>query len=179
MYVGTYKALGALNMSSSSELYEFDVWDLTVDSAGVPRAFSCYKKTPFGLKSGASGFDGSAEGKSFQISNIRTKFFIPGVYGEVSHSVESIALKAGAPVVCNSLVPKILKKQVLPHEDQIHYTRAISGVGTVQKIMVGSPIGIPTTDASSPVCGVVASAITEGENPSRLTDWCAHIACML
>jgi hypothetical protein len=93
-------------------------------------------------ESGASGSDGSPEGKQRAVHNIRTRFKQPGVYGEVSHKVKDIALAAGAPVVCVDYVSDILGKNITPVGDN-QYERSLSGVGRVVKVMVGKPRGVP------------------------------------
>lgn len=150
MFVLTYSKIGLI-LSSPAQLYKYPVWDICFQGAN-PVSFNLYKKTPFGLKFGLAGSDGSSEGKKSIVNNIRTKFKIPGIYGEISHKVEDIALGAGAPVVCAYYVPEILGKPISETEDQIHYKRNLPQVGSVKKIMVGNPIGIPTTDSKHPSC---------------------------
>ena len=180
MYVKTYRSIGLIVSSAHGLLSEFPLWELCLDQDGIPHAFGLSKTTPFGLKSGLSGHDGTPEGKSMALLALRTKFKRPGHYGEVSHKVLEIALAAGAPVVCATYVPKILGKDVEPQENGVSYKRNISGVGPIVKVMIGHPRGIPTTDWSNQQCpvdgGVQASVFGEED---EFGDLAAHHACMV
>lgn len=175
----TYATLG-IPAKSPNDLMEFDLWTLNMGPEGEPIAFTLIKTTPYGLKMGLSGFDGSPLGKSTNVANIRKKFSKPGVYGEVSHNVEGIATKAGAPAVCSSYVSGILKKDIAPAPDGIHYVRNITGVGLTRKVMVGFPKGIPVTDYNNPSCPTVASktASLPEEGCSEFFEKCAHLSCL-
>jgi hypothetical protein len=159
MYVKTYRSIGLTAKSAEEVLGEFAVWEICHDDDGLPVAFTVFKKTSFGLKSGLSGSDGSPAGKANVLNALRTKFKRPGYYGEVSHKVEAIALAAGAPVVCNFYAPKVLGKPVEPEEDGLHYSRMLANVGRVTKILVGKPKGIPTTSYENPSCPVEGSKL--------------------
>ncbi len=180
MFVKTYSSIG-LNMSNPRELHDADVWELCMGGGdNEPVAFTIYKSTAYGLKSILFGSDGSAEGKSLSVKNLRAKFHVSGYYGEVSHKVEAIALAAGAPAVCSAYVPAILGKHIQPEPDGLHYTRSITGVGNVTKIMLGNPRGIPTTDPKNPSCpvaGRVAKYIVYEESGGM--DKLAHFACLV
>ena len=152
MYEKTYRTIG-MHISSPTGLLKYDRWDIGM-SEGVPVNFALFEKEPFGWKSGLSGSDGSPAGKSQAIQVLRTKFKIPGIYGEVSHKVKDIVLAAGAPIVCANLVGEVLGKHVQPLEDGISYSRTLTGFGLVTKVMVGHPRGIPTTSGSNPSCPV-------------------------
>lgn len=117
-------------------LSKYSVWDLDLGSDGEPIAFTLFKKTPFGLKSGLSGYDGSSEGKRAALHNLRTKYKKPGYYGEVSHKVKSIVTSSGAPVVCATFADKVLGKDIKPVGDGIHYQRSLGSQGTVTKVLV-------------------------------------------
>jgi hypothetical protein len=178
MVVTTYQKIG-VPVNQPRDLMEFDRWYLYLNTKDQPVAFTLTKTTTFGIKAGLAGSNGSSEGKRIAIANLRSNFFKSGHYGEVSHAVEGIATAAGAPVVCNAYAPKILGKPVEPHEDGIHYTRNISGVGTVQKVLVGKPKGIPTTDYNNPSCpveGKQAALQIQGvkQATSPFEDRCAH-----
>ena len=176
----TYSSIG-VPAKNPRELMEFDLWVLNLGPEGTPIAFTLFKTTPYGLKAGLSGFDGSSLGKSTNVNNIRKKFTKQGVYGEVSHAVEGIATKAGAPAVCTAYVEGILKKKIEPLEDGIHYVRNITGVGPTKKVMVGYPKGIPVTDYFSPSCATVASKLASlpKEGCSEFFDRCAHLSCVI
>ena len=152
MYVQTYSKIG-LHIPNPQGLLKYGIWELNFDG-GVPVAFTLYKKTPFGLKSGLSGHDGSQAGKRAAVHNLRTKFREGGIFGEVSHKVKSIALAAGAPVVCAAFADDVTGKRIELTDDPLTYARTLKGVGKVQKTMVGRPKGVPTTDAGNPVCPV-------------------------
>lgn len=176
MFVLTYRTMGLI-LSNPSELFEYDIWKVCFHGE-EPVSFSCFKSTPFGKKSGLSGHNGSAEGKSQAVKDLREKYLKPGYYGEVSHKVEQIALAAGAPVVCASYVPSVLKKQVDPQPDGVHYARSLPGVGRVVKALVGNPKGIPTTSSTNPSCPAAVkqgSSIIEDEDDLLME----HFAAML
>lgn len=152
MYVQTYSRIG-LHIPNPQGLLKYEIWELNIVQ-GRPVAFTLYKKTPFGLKSGLSGHDGTSEGKRAAVHNLRTKFREGGIFGEVSHKVKAIALAAGAPVVCAAFADDVTGKQIELTDDPITYSRTLKGVGKVEKTMVGRPKGVPTTDAGNPMCPV-------------------------
>lgn len=160
----TYKSVGIPVSNPNTMLQKYPVWWLYM-SGGQPVAFAVFKSTPYGLKGGLSGHDGSSEGRSAAVKAIRTKFKMDGVYGEVSHKVKDIALAAGAPRVPVEHVPEILGKPVEPTGDGYSYTRNISGVGRVEKVMIGKPRGIKT-----------GSDITSESDD--MIDFHAHVACV-
>lgn len=141
MYKTSYAKIG-LHVSSASGLIEYDSWELFVNDEGKTIAFNLYKSTPFGLKTGLVGSDGSSEAKGLIKSHIKSRFNRTGVYGEVSHAVERLA--EGSPVVCAVNVPTVLNKTVVPMDDGVHYQRSLQGIGMVTKKMVGSPRGVPS-----------------------------------
>ena len=179
MYVNTYQGIGLTARSADEILDEFAVWEICYDDDGLPVAFSVFKPTQFGMKSGLSGSDGSSAGKANVLNALRTKFKKPGYYGEVSHKVEAIALAAGVPVVCNVYVEKVLGKPVEPEPDGLHYSRVIANVGRHTKLLVGHPKGIPTTKYESPSCPVGGTRLafdveyTEDDGMDKL----AHLYC--
>lgn len=179
MYVHTYTSIG-MGASNPNELMEYDVWKIGFHQ-GTPVVFNLYKSTKYGLKSGLSGFDGSPAGKTLAVANQRSRFHQYGVYGEVSHKAKGIALAAGSPVVCPAYVGEVLSKTIKPADDGISYTRNITGIGTVEKVMVGQPKGIPTTDPKNPQCPPRAPRNASGRTASEQEDWedlMAHYACM-
>lgn len=181
MFVGTYRSIGLILSAPNEMLSEFPVWELCFGTDGEPVAFSVYKPTPFGLKSGLSGSDGSPEGKRFSVQNIREKMHRPGYYGEASHKVAEIAIASGAPAICSIYASKILGKPVIMEEDGLHYSRNISGVGKVTKILLGRPVGMPTTDPKNPSCPTpvesFSSRFAAEDNDSF--DKLAHASCLL
>ena len=140
MYGSSYAKIG-LHVSGPNGLMEYDRWELFLDD-GKPIAFNLYKTTPYGLKTGLLGSDGSSEAKSIIKGHIKSRYSRGGVYGEVSHAVERLA--QGAPVVCAVNVPMVLGKTIVPEADGVHYQRSLKGVGMVTKKMIGSPKGIPS-----------------------------------
>jgi len=177
MYAKTYARIG-LHIASPQGLLKYDVWEVCFDSSGNPVQFTCFKKTPYGLKSGLSGHDGSVEGKRYAVDGLRTKFKKPGYFGEVSHKVLEIVLAAGAPVVCAVYAQDVLKKNINP-VDSLLYQRSLPGVGNVTKMMVGKPKGVPTTNVKSPSCpipnGVETRMATEEED---FCDEDSHLSCL-
>jgi hypothetical protein len=180
MYAGTYKAIG-LHLKGPDSLKRYAVWEVSIGKEGKPQAFLVYKKTAYGLKAGLGGHDGSSAGKKATVDAMRSLYKKAGYYTEVSHKVEIIVLAAGAPVVCAAHVGKILGGPVAPSKDGLHYTRALGSLGNVEKIMVGRPKGVPTTDHRKPTCpigGKVAVAIGVEEEPDEMC-LAEHAGCML
>lgn len=161
----TYRSIGIPVSNPNTMLQKYPVWWLYFHNE-VPVAFAVFKSTPYGLKAGLSGHDGSSEGKAAAVRTIRTKFKMEGVYGEVSHKVKDIALAAGAPKVPVEFVPEILGKPVEPSGDGFSYTRNISGVGRVEKILIGKPRGVKTATTTATV------------EEDEVADFHAHIACL-
>ena len=179
MYQKTYREIG-MHLSSPSEMMHYDHWNLCIGSEGHPVSFGLYESTNFGKKATLSGHDGSAEGKSQAVMNLRTQFKRAGVYGEVSHKVRAIVLAAGSPVVCGAYVEGILRKPVQVLPDGINYTRNLKGVGQVTKTMVGIPKGIPTTDSHNPSCPVegVTASLEEDDLEADRAGLDAHYSCL-
>ena len=178
MFVLTYQKIG-LTIKSPDGLMKYSTWELCIGRDGNPMAFTTMKNTSSGLKLGLAGSDGSSEGKSTLVKSLRTIFHRSGMYGEVSHAVEGIALKAGSPVVCASYAPAVLGKKVAPLDDGVHYKRALKGVGVVTKILVGRPNGVPTTTISNPQCmlsGRQAAPVNIVADDHFDID--SHISCM-
>lgn len=175
MYRKSYSTIG-MSIPNAAGLLKYDTWDLDM-VGGQPVAFTLFKRTSYGLKAGAVGSDGTPEGKAATIHNLRTKYRQPGVYGEVSHKVQEIALAAGAPVVCAALAPVILGKPVEQVSD-LEYRRNLEGVGNVKKMLVGRPRGVPTTDADHPSCPHVAFEPPRVASADDHSDLDAHYACV-
>lgn len=153
MYESSYRAIGMGIPNANALLQEYDDW--WVHFAGAtPNAFRIGKTTRWGVKAGASGTDGSPEGKGAARSMVGEMFNLNGNYGEVSHAIEHFAKAANTPVVCANHAEKVLAKVIDPQADGIHYARVISGVGRAVKVMVGNPKGIPTTTWNNPVCSL-------------------------
>lgn len=178
MYQDTYRAIG-MHATTPSKLLEYDVWELSFGDDGSPNAFSMFETTSFGLKSTLMGHDGTPSGKAQALNQLRSKFLRRGVYGEASHKVKDIALAAGAPVVCAAHVGRILGKKIEPEADGVAYTRTLSGVGVVKKVLVGSPRGVPVTDAAHPSCPTWSPDITASFDEAPDTDVSAHYACLI
>ena len=153
MYAGSYGAKGLI-IPNASAFDEFDLWEVYLDSAGDARSFVLSKRTPFGIKRGLSGTDGSQDAKTMYKQKSAEDLFVPGVYAEVSHKVEDIARKARAPVVCALDAGAILNKAIEIQPDGIHYARKITGLAEpVVKVMVGNPKGVVNqTNFDSPSC---------------------------
>jgi len=186
MYKTSYAKIG-LHVSSASGLMEYDSWELFMDDEGKPIAFNLYKSTPFGLKTGLLGSDGSSEAKSIIKSHIKSRYSRSGVYGEVSHAVEK--LSEGAPVVCAINVPTVLNKTIVPMDDGVHYQRSLQGLGMVTKKMIGSPRGVPSGSAGMcPVPETPGQPLTPEQAGGRTADqshlsveleMAEHAACQL
>ena len=176
MYVRSYSHMG-LYMSSPMDLTKYDVWDVNIGSEGAPVAFTLFKESSYGLKSSLSGYDGSSEGKAIAVNNIREKFRKPGIFGEVSSKVKAISISSGAPVVCAAYVSQILGVPVIPEDDGLHYKRG-GGFGTITKIMVGYPRGVPVTDFNQPECPLTYNRIASGYGLSDM-DPLEHLDSLL
>lgn len=178
MYLKAYEKIGLIVTRPEDFLSEYDVWEVSVDDTGTPRAFCLYKSTAFGLKVGLSGSDGSPEGRALARESFSTKYLREGVYGEVSHRPAELARAAGVPVVCANVAANVLNK-TLDVVDDVHYVRTLMNVGPVKKMLVGRPVGVPTTDIQQPSCPAVRT------NPSPVTttdddaDIDAHYACLI
>lgn len=138
MYSKSYGDIG-MHLLGPEELFDYEVWEIWFEDRS-PIAFNLYRVTPFGLKSGLSGTDGSALGKTALKNHIKTRFDKPGNYAEVSGAVER--LSAGAPVVCATEVDKVLRKQVISSSDGVHYQRPIGALGLKTKKLIGRPQGV-------------------------------------
>jgi len=178
MYAKTYAKLGLSKGSKQEMVSDYNYWEIARGSSGEPVAFIVSKNTGLGTKLGLAGSDGSGEGKTALKQYLGTAFKLPGHYAEVSHAVEQVVMKHNPPVICASTVPQVIKKPVDPSNDGIHYTRNLSGVGQVEKVMVGNPRGIETTDPRNPVCPIEGEPVrfAEGEDPCDLD---SHLACQI
>jgi hypothetical protein len=179
MYEATYRQIGLSKANPAEMVSDYDIWQVFMND-GAPIAFSLSKRTPFGVKTGLLGSDGTPEGKSAVKDYLRSNFKTSGNYGEVSHGVEKIVLSANPPVVCAVYADDVLKKPVSPEPDGLRYTRSLSGVGNVTKILVGKPKGVPTTSLSNPSCPTgtppEVRLATEGDD---VCDLDAHLACQV
>lgn len=177
----TYASIGVKVSSPNEILSKYDVWDLNIQE-GRPIAFSLSHRTKFGFKVGLLGSDGSLEGKTVAVRNLRNNYNRDGYYTEVSHKVKDIVLASGAPVVCATYVSEVLGKPIEP-VDEISYRRNISGVGFVTKVMVGSPRGIPTTSAQDPTCPIRPRVARQPNlHPADIEDVVdlhAHFTCLM
>jgi len=183
MYRASYQKIG-MHVTSPMGLLEYDKWEVIFNEEG-PIAFNLYKTTPLGLKTGLLGSDGSTAGKSAIKEHIRSRYKRPGVYGEVSHSVEK--LSEGAPVVCAVHVPNVLGKAILPQEDGVHYARKLEGIGLVVKKLVGNPKGIPSgAEGRCPIPDNPGQPLSPEDAPknasaklSQEIELAEHAACQL
>lgn len=175
MYQKSYAAIG-MSISAPSGLLKYDEWHLAMQGE-EPVAFHLFKRTAFGLKTGSIGSNGSSEGKAAVASELRTSFHKAGFYGEVSHKVRDIVLSAGAPVVCASFAPQVLGKSV-DQVDDLEYRRNLEGVGMVQKVLVGRPRGVPTTNHTHPSCPVAEGRTASVACVDDFCDLDAHYAMM-
>jgi len=125
MVQATYAKIGLI-VDEPSELYEYGSWELyNSNGDDKPIAFVLNKITPFGQKLGLAGSDGSRAGRTAVKEYIANNFFEPGHYAEVSHRMEELAIEARAPLVCAAYVSDVLKKNVIPQSDGVHYRRGI------------------------------------------------------
>ena len=185
LYITSYAAIGLTIKDPHALLAEYDVWDVYVDADRHIRAFRLAKRTPYGVKAGLSGTDGSAEARQIFRAYIAAWFRTPGHYGEVSHKMETLAFKQGAPVVCAVDAAAVLRKIVHFEPDGLHYTRTLANIGPVTKVMVGRPRHTPTTTAINSGCPRPAGAGGFGaRSRSRAVDASldaelAHLTCLL
>lgn len=148
----TYAKIGLI-VDQPRDLYTYDNWEL-FDDDGAWVAFVLNKTTPFGQKLGLAGSDGSHTGRTALKEYVASNFFNVGHYAEVSHRLEEVAFKAGAPIVCAMYARDVLNKSVEPARDGVHYRRAIRGVGEVTKVIIGLPFDIPVTTSNHPQCPI-------------------------
>jgi hypothetical protein len=164
MVQSTYAPIGLI-LDRPGDLDEYNVWEV-YEEGSEPIAFRLGKSTPFGVKGGLVGSNGSREGRNAVKDYARRWYLMPGHYGEVSHRMLELALEAQAPVICASYVPAIIHKQVIPEQDGVHYRRTLKNVGEVVKVMVGRPHGVPTTSSAHPQCPLPSPSL-QGPSFSR------------
>lgn len=150
MVQSTYAKIGLI-LDHPSELDEYDVWDMFEDD-GHFIAFRLGKTTPYGIKGGLVGSDGSRAGRTAIKQYVAEWYLEDGHYAEVSHRMQELAFEAGAPIVCAVYAPEVLHKPVVPEPDGVFYRRKIKNVGEVVKVLVGRPRGISVTSSASPQC---------------------------
>lgn len=183
MYSTTYAAIGLIVPNVEAIAAEFPIWDIYLGKDDKPVAFTVSKTTAYGVKRGLSGTDGSPEGKAAAKAEYAKAFFNPGVYSELSHGAEHIALKSDPPVICAIHAAQVLGKPMTMQEDRVHYTRNINGK-PVTKIMIGRPKGIPTTSIHDPKCetaGTKEAKDLPKPEPTmeEIMDEAEHYGCML
>ena len=188
LYVASYADKGSLNVAGATALVsEFDRWLVHKASpeSGEIDAFALAKRTPFGMKLGALGTNGTTGGKLAVRAKLAELLDEEGSFGEVSGAIEKLALRSAAPAICAAYVSRVLGKEIELQPDGVHYERVIKGVGKVQKMMVGRPTGIPTTSSAEPACDVDPPAGLRGLGGARraggseLADRLAHKAAEL
>lgn len=181
MYETSYRSIG-MHLPSASALLKYTYWEIHMNTEGQPDAFWFAEPTTRGFKLGLTGSDGSPSGKSAVKQQLSQKFHKLGWYGEVSHAIEAIAVKGGAPTVCNVFVEEVLKKPIEPDLNGVHYFRNLGNVGKVKKRMVGNPRGVHTTSSENPSCPRPTQ--TQSESSVRVAssddyDVAEHVGCML
>jgi hypothetical protein len=70
-------------------------------------------------------------------------------------------------------------RKVVEAVDDVHYIRNLTNVGPVKKMLVGLPIGVPTTDIQQPVCPAVRMNPPPRATPDDIADLDAHYASIL
>lgn len=180
MYVDTYRAIGVKAANINEMVSEYDRWSLAYEGDKLI-AFGTYKTTSYGLKAGFFGSDGSTEGKQAVKERISYSVKHPGFYAEVSHAVEHLALKFGAPVVCAVYAANVLGKKIHQEEDGVHYTRPMAGIGMVTKVLVGNPRSVPTTNFQHPDCPMEEPRSLQAHElvGDTLSDVDMHSFCLL
>lgn len=183
LYITSYAQIGLTIKDPWALLPEYNLWDVYVDADRQVRAFRLAKRTPFGVKAGLSGTDGSTDARQIFRAYLAPWFHTPGNYGEVSHKMETLAFKLGAPVVCAIDAAGILRKAVQFEADGIHYTRTLANIGPVTKVMVGRPRQTPVTSATNPACprpeGGFGASRRAGGVDATLDAELAHLTCLL
>jgi len=177
LYQLTYASIGT-SLSHPRQLMKYNDWELFMDRDEII-AFALCTKTPYGLKGGLTGHNGTAKAKAVLMGTAKERFNAAGYYGEVSHGMEALARVSNASAVCSAHVEQILGKRIHRLPDGVHYKRSIKGLGTVEKMMVGRPKGIETTSIKNPVCGMTASAFVASEEVDDLMDYTAHLSCVM
>lgn len=135
MVVKTYAKIG-IPVRNKNELLDLTEWHVYPNTEN-PIMIAGYKKTPFGLKYTIVGSDGSPEGKAAVKESIKT-LNSDGFYGELSHRLQDVAESMNIPMVPVDVVEEILNKRIQPL-DEYRYSREITNVGPVEKVMFGKP----------------------------------------
>jgi len=144
MYAQVYGRIdSSLNIEDADGLFEFDRWILIQDARGKLIGFVLLKTTPFGLKVGLTGSDGSVAGREAIKAFHRRVYREKGVYGEVSDALERV-VAGHAPRVPVDVAQLVLRPKVVHREaDGYHYSREITRLGRRTKLMVGTPVPPP------------------------------------
>ena len=144
-YQEVYSKLGPLNVGDPSLLMEFDDWHLLLGADDSLHAFALSRMTIHGEKVGAMGSDGTASGKMALRDHFRDVMRTEGYWGEASHATLALARKLRLPKVCPEFAAILLPgKKLTPGSTPGSYIRTITGVGPVEKVLIGRPIGLPT-----------------------------------
>lgn len=145
LYEQVYAALGPLNVGSRDSLLEYNEWHLLMRPDGTVAAFALTKLVPsYGGKVGAIGSDGSTVAKDALKDYFRNMTRHAGYWAEASGATLALARKYNLPIICASYAPLLLPgKRVLPGSSPSSYRRNVSGVGEVEKVLIGRPPGIP------------------------------------
>ena len=136
-YLRTYEKLGT-HLKNPMELFEYNRWILVRDGDDKLVAFVIFKTTPWGLKLGVVGSDGSRRGKECLLALLTMALNVEGVYGEISPPLED-KLTNKIPLVSARTASKVLEKDIEPEADGYHYRRDIKGIGSQTKLLVGRP----------------------------------------
>lgn len=140
LYAAQYLKIDpSLNVRMLEALLEYNRWLLIIDDSGLNQGFACFKTTRYGLKLGLLASSGCPEAKATLKAILRNSLSAPGVYGEVSGSVEEV-VAGHVPRVSASTAQIVLGKPIEPADDYVHYLRHIMNVGLRRKIMVGHPV---------------------------------------
>jgi len=163
MYQITYRKIG-LHVPRSVLLTKYPVW-LICTKDGVPVFFTMFKSTRWGWKGALSGHDGTAAGKDEAKSRLRTMYHTTGFYAEMSGIPAKIALASNTPAVCNSYADDVIDRVIEPAgTDGLWYTRQLGDLGHFEKILLGRPRGVPTTNPRRPSCPVFDPSITPSDS---------------
>ena len=132
-------------LADDADLYVME----DIDEDPQADVLQVYKTTPFGRKAVAVGQDGTKAARRRAVSLKIEDFDRPGYYGEVSGRIAEILLDAGAPVVNDpEVVRMVLRKPIEWLNNGGWYKRMLGG-HMHEKILVGRPLIPNPRDAST------------------------------
>ncbi|MFA5143447.1 MAG: hypothetical protein WC522_04685 [Candidatus Omnitrophota bacterium] len=176
LYVSSYQGIGLPFSNDEQGFGKFKTWYdqvfVNYDSSGKIVAFimAWAEGNPYGMKLGLIGSDGSKEGKARVKDALSTMFHVNGVYGELSHRPEEIALglteallqervygsvqnnrelgaaealASGSPIINPRLGSLLSGKDAEVDIDGVHLIRKLTINGRSEpkkKLIVGNPI---------------------------------------